>query len=71
MNNHSPIRTAVGKGKSLGNKDTEQKKKPKLNEADKGDHLPQVELDSPTSVSLQNSFVIKNAGTVIDGNHKA
>jgi len=55
MNNNSPVRTAISPGKkgmTLGKTDTiEQKKKPKLKEAEKGD-LQVVELDSPTSVTL-------------------
>jgi len=42
-NNHSPIRTALGQGKknlTLGkNESTEQKKKPKLKDSDKNEHV--------------------------------
>lgn len=64
--NHSPLRKLSVKINTDG---LQKKTKSKKND-DKGENI-QVELDSPTSVTLQNSFLIKNANSVFDGYHKA
>jgi|TARA_B110001450_G_scaffold201774_1_gene190931 hypothetical protein len=74
MNNQSPVRTAIGTkkgGLTVKTDNAEAKKKPIKKDDKKDENTQHVELDSPTSVTLQNSFLIKNAGTVFDGYNKA
>ena len=46
--------------------DVEKKKEPKK----KVEEVPGIELTDPTSVTLINSFLIKNAGPTFDNYHK-
>ena len=56
-------RMTVNADKSV---DIEKKKEPKK----KVEEVPGIELTDPTSVTLINSFLIKNAGPTFDNYHK-
>ena len=50
---------------------TDQNTKRMVKKKETKDDLTQIELTDPTSVTLQNSFLIKNAGPTFDNYHKA
>lgn len=71
----SPVRqqgaSPLKKHLSVTQKSESTQKKRVVKKKDTKDELAQIELTDPTSVTLQNSFLIKNAGPTFDNYHKA